>query len=104
MQGYKTLWIPGIDHASIAVHVLIEKELAKEGLTRHKIGRETFNKYADQYGVMMFVDLPDHLDREEASKLSEEFRTGKKFFEPRYRTSYRTLWDSFINLLKRWLG
>ncbi len=54
MQGYKTLWIPGIDHASIAVHVLIEKELAKEGLTRHKIGREEFLKRAwawkEKYG------------------------------------------------------
>lgn len=54
MQGYKTLWIPGIDHASIAVHVLIEKELAKEGLTRHKIGREEFLKKAwawkEKYG------------------------------------------------------
>jgi len=54
MEGYKTLWIPGIDHASIAVHVLIEKELAKEGLTRHKIGREEFLKRAwawkEKYG------------------------------------------------------
>jgi len=54
MQGYKALWIPGMDHASIAVHVVLEKELAKEGLTRFKIGREEFLKRAwawkDKYG------------------------------------------------------
>ena len=68
---------------------------------KHKIGRETFNHYADQFGVMMFVDLPDNLNREEASRMSEEFRKGKKFFEPRH---YQTLWETIIGLVKRWFG
>ncbi|MGI8688651.1 MAG: valine--tRNA ligase [Thermomicrobiales bacterium] len=42
MQGYPTLWLPGADHASIAVHVVIERELAKEGLTRQQLGRDAF--------------------------------------------------------------
>ena len=42
MQGDPTLWLPGIDHAAIAVHVVVEKELAKEGLTRQELGRERF--------------------------------------------------------------
>jgi len=42
MQGYPTLWLPGADHASIAVHVVVERELAKEGLTRQQLGREAF--------------------------------------------------------------
>ena len=54
MQGYKTLWLPGTDHASIGTHVAMEKQLAKEGLTRHKIGREEFLKRAwawkEKYG------------------------------------------------------
>jgi valyl-tRNA synthetase len=42
MQGTPTLWLPGADHASIAVHVVVERELAKEGLTRQQLGREAF--------------------------------------------------------------
>jgi valyl-tRNA synthetase len=42
MRGDPTLWLPGIDHAAIAVHVLMERGLAKEGLTRQDIGREAF--------------------------------------------------------------
>src|SRR5688572_27337248 len=40
MKGEPALWLPGVDHAAIAVHVLIERQLAEEGLTRHDIGRE----------------------------------------------------------------
>jgi valyl-tRNA synthetase len=46
MQGYNTLWLPGTDHASIAVHNVIEQGLAEKGLTREKIGREEFLKVA----------------------------------------------------------
>ncbi len=42
MQGDPTLWLPGEDHAGIATQNVIERELAKEGLTRHDIGREAF--------------------------------------------------------------
>jgi valyl-tRNA synthetase len=42
MLGEPALWLPGIDHAAIAVHTLVERDLAKEGLTRFDIGREKF--------------------------------------------------------------
>jgi valyl-tRNA synthetase len=42
MQGYNTLWVPGIDHAGIATQVVVERQLKKEGLTRHDLGREKF--------------------------------------------------------------
>ena len=42
MSGFETLWLPGTDHASIATQNVVEKELAKEGLTRHDVGREKF--------------------------------------------------------------
>ena len=42
MQGYKTLWLPGTDHAGIAAQNAVEKQLAKEELDRHKLGREKF--------------------------------------------------------------
>ena len=42
MQGYRTLWLPGTDHAGIATQNVVERELAKEGTTRHDLGREAF--------------------------------------------------------------
>ncbi|MBN1176771.1 MAG: valine--tRNA ligase [Dehalococcoidales bacterium] len=42
MKGEPTLWLPGVDHASIAAQVVVERELAKEGLDRHQLGREKF--------------------------------------------------------------
>jgi len=44
MRGHRTLWLPGIDHAGIGTQVVVERELAKEGLTRHKLGREEFER------------------------------------------------------------
>jgi valyl-tRNA synthetase len=42
MKGYKTLWLPGTDHAGIATQNVVEKELKKEGKTRFDLGREKF--------------------------------------------------------------
>ena len=42
MQGRDTLWLPGMDHASIAVHALVEKALVAEGTSRRELGREAF--------------------------------------------------------------
>jgi valyl-tRNA synthetase len=42
MQGYRTLWLPGMDHAGIATQNVVERELAKEGLSRHDLGRDAF--------------------------------------------------------------
>jgi len=42
MQGRNTLWVPGTDHAGIATQVMVEREIAKEGLTRQELGREKF--------------------------------------------------------------
>src|SRR5690349_16360485 len=42
MQGYDALYLPGMDHASIAVHALVEKALAAEGTSRRELGREKF--------------------------------------------------------------
>jgi len=42
MQGYNALWMPGMDHAGIATQNVVEQELAREGLTRHDLGREKF--------------------------------------------------------------
>ncbi|MBO4274840.1 valine--tRNA ligase [Microbispora triticiradicis] len=42
MRGMETLWLPGMDHAGIATQNVVEREIAKEGLSRHDFGREAF--------------------------------------------------------------
>ncbi|MEO6526799.1 MAG: valine--tRNA ligase [Gemmatimonadaceae bacterium] len=42
MKGRETLWVPGTDHAGIATQNVVEKQLAKEGLTRQELGRARF--------------------------------------------------------------
>ena len=42
MQGFAALWLPGTDHAGIATQMVVERELAAEGLSRHDLGREAF--------------------------------------------------------------
>src|SRR3989475_5140095 len=53
MQGEPTLWMPGTDHAGIIAQVVVENELAKEGITRQQLGREKFLeemwKWMDHY-------------------------------------------------------
>lgn len=45
MQGFRTLWIPGTDHAAIATQSVVEKEISKkEGKSRHDLGREELLK------------------------------------------------------------
>ncbi|MER7313912.1 MULTISPECIES: valine--tRNA ligase [Streptomyces] len=42
MQGFEALYQPGMDHAGIATQNVVERELAKEGRSRHDLGREAF--------------------------------------------------------------
>ena len=42
MCGYRTLWLPGMDHAGISTQLMVSRELKKENLTRHELGRERF--------------------------------------------------------------
>ncbi len=44
MRGDNTLWLPGTDHAGIATQMVVERQLAAEGKTRHDLGREEFEK------------------------------------------------------------
>ncbi|MBI1298755.1 valine--tRNA ligase [bacterium] len=42
MNGVPTLWVPGTDHAGIATQNVVERKLAEQGVTRHKLGRDRF--------------------------------------------------------------
>ncbi|MBO7393038.1 MAG: valine--tRNA ligase [Abditibacteriota bacterium] len=57
MQGFNVLCLPGTDHAGIATQNKVEQKLAKEGLTRHDIGREKFLErvwdWKNEYGAQI---------------------------------------------------
>ena len=42
MKGRNTCWIPGADHAGIATQIVVERQLAEQGISRHDLGREAF--------------------------------------------------------------
>lgn len=42
MKGRNTCWIPGTDHAGIATQIVVERQLAEQGVSRHDLGREAF--------------------------------------------------------------
>jgi len=61
MDGFDTLWVPGTDHAGIATQNVVERALAKEGLSRHDLGREEFLKrvwqWKEEYGGAIIEQL-----------------------------------------------
>src|SRR3989344_7924876 len=92
MQGYKTLWLPGTDHASIAVHALLEKQLAKEGLTRFKIGKAEFLKRAwawrEKYGNAILEQL-------KKLGLSLDWSRLRFTMDPAYQESVKTAFEHY---------
>lgn len=67
MLGYKTLWIPGTDHAGIATQNVVERLIAKEGLTRHMLGRDLFLKRIWQWKEQSGTEIINQLKRLGAS-------------------------------------
>ncbi len=61
MQGFKTLWLPGIDHAGIATQNVVEKELRKQEIRRRDLGREKFIEkvweWKEKYGHIILDQL-----------------------------------------------
>lgn len=61
LNGFEVLWVPGTDHAGIATQNVVERELSREGLTRHDIGREAFLEkvwqWREKYGGIIINQL-----------------------------------------------
>lgn len=61
MSGFNTMWLPGTDHAGIATQSVVEKELKKDGITRHQLGREKFVEkvweWKHQYGNRIYSQM-----------------------------------------------
>ena len=63
MSGFNTLWLPGTDHAGIATQNVVERELKKEGKSRHDLGREKFIErvweWKEEYGGRIIEQLKE---------------------------------------------
>ncbi|MGD9933551.1 MAG: valine--tRNA ligase [Dehalococcoidia bacterium] len=92
MQGDPTLWLPGEDHAGIATQNVLEREIAKEGLTRHDMGREAFVER-----VWMWVRKYRGRIREQHARLGASADWSRNTFtlDPGIVTAVRT---TFVNL------
>ena len=67
MLGDTTLWLPGMDHAGIATQMVVERELAKEGLNRRQLGREEFERRVWQWKEQYGGRIKQQIQREGAS-------------------------------------
>ncbi|MCZ2126171.1 MAG: valine--tRNA ligase [Anaerolineales bacterium] len=61
MKGYSALWVPGADHAGIATQLMVERDLAKENISREELGREKFLErsweWKRKYGNMISIQI-----------------------------------------------
>jgi valyl-tRNA synthetase len=67
MCGYRTLWMPGMDHAGISTQLMVSRELKKEGLTRHDLGREKFVERVWKWKAESGGQITKQMRREGAS-------------------------------------
>src|SRR3989440_2865530 len=108
MQGRRSKWIFGTDHAGIATQVQVEKQLASEGTSRQEIGREAFVervwKWREQYGstiVEQFKRLGASFDYEdERFTMDDDYvkavmHVFVRLYEKGliYRDNYMVNWD-----------
>jgi len=67
MRGYRTLWLPGMDHAGISTQLMVSRALKKEGKSRHDLGREKFVERVWQWKRESGGQITVQLRREGAS-------------------------------------
>ena len=108
MRGKRAMWILGTDHAGIGAQAVVEKELAREGTSRHDLGREAFIErvweWKVQYGstiIEQFKRLGASCDYEHERFTLDEpyvravYRVFTELYEKGsiYRDSYMVNWD-----------
>jgi valyl-tRNA synthetase len=75
MQGFDTLWLPGMDHAGIATQAKVEEKLREQGISRYDLGRE---KFVDQVWEWK-EEYAGHI-REQWAKLGLSLDYGRERF------------------------
>ena len=63
MSGFNTLWVPGTDHAGIATQMVVEKDLARQGISRFELGREKFVERIWEWKEQHSTEIKDQLTR-----------------------------------------
>ena len=67
MSGFRTLWLPGMDHAGISTQLMVTRALKKEGKSRHDLGREKFVERVWQWKAESGGQITVQMRREGAS-------------------------------------
>jgi valyl-tRNA synthetase len=94
MSGFRTLWLPGMDHAGISTQLMVTRQLKKEGLSRHDLGREKFEERVWQWKQEYGGQILKQIRREGASvDWSRERFTMDENLSRAVRESFVRLYD-----------
>jgi len=94
MQGKKTLWLPGTDHAAIATQSKVEKILSKEGIHKNDIGREEFLKRVEKFAKESHDTIVNQCKKLGASlDWSREAFTLDEARNLAVKTAFKTMYD-----------
>ncbi|HMQ01982.1 MAG TPA: valine--tRNA ligase [Candidatus Doudnabacteria bacterium] len=94
IQGRKTLWLPGTDHAAIATQNKVEKLLEKEGQRKSDLGRERFLERVEQFAQASHDTILKQLQAMGASlDWSREAYTMDEDRSVAVRTAFKTMYD-----------
>jgi valyl-tRNA synthetase len=94
MQGYKTLWVPGTDHAGIATQTQVERLLRSEGTSRQEVGREEFLRRTWEWKAKYGGQIQNQLRRLGAScDWSRERFTLDAGLSRAVHTAFKRLYD-----------
>jgi valyl-tRNA synthetase len=94
MSGRKALWLPGTDHAGIATQMMVERQLAEEGSSRQKLGREAFVERVWQWKRHYGGAILDQMKRLGASvDWSREYFTMDERLSVAVREAFARLYE-----------
>jgi valyl-tRNA synthetase len=97
MQGIPTLWLPGTDHAGIATQLMVERQLAEQGINRRDIGREAFEArvwdWKQHYGGVILQQM---------KRLGTSVDWSREYFTMDERMS-RAVREAFVRLYEEGL-
>jgi valyl-tRNA synthetase len=94
MQGKKTLWVPGTDHAAIATQAKVEKFLEKEGIRKNDLGREEFLKRVEKFAQESHDTIVNQCKKMGASlDWSREAFTLDEARNVAVKTAFKTMYD-----------
>ncbi len=96
MRGFRTLWLPGTDHAAIATQSVVEKQVKKEeGKSRHDLGREELLKRIEAFAVQSHDTIVNQLKTMGASlDWSREAFTLDEKRSRAVRTVFKRMYDA----------